>query len=296
MVLSLIFFIITGLRFSEAKALKPLKLRMTNWAQASRIIQVNPIVGIGLGNYEIQVPAFTRAGESQSIFAHNFFLQWIAETGILFSLLLLILLFVMMKKTIKEFFRRENIIFSAIVLAVLLYNLIDIGIYLTGAGIAITIALSQIYWSDKKKFRLPLLLITPLLLFMMVNFFADNAQKKADINLSQNNSLAAERLYKKCLTINPQSYRSLMGLALIANSRREFDNAENYLRRVLVLHPGYGYANHLLSRLMIQKVRYMDALYHAEISKVKNPFNPAYKRWHEHIKTTINRQLPTTRY
>ncbi|MCP5045550.1 MAG: O-antigen ligase family protein, partial [bacterium] len=80
MVLSLFLSITIGLRFSEIRELEPIKFRYSNWKQAARIIEANPLWGAGLGNYEAKIARYTRPGEARSIYAHNFFLQFTAET------------------------------------------------------------------------------------------------------------------------------------------------------------------------------------------------------------------------
>lgn len=80
--------IMSALNFKEGSNAE----RMKNWEQAAGVIEDYPLSGIGLGNYASHIdPA---SGERSSIYAHNTFLDIVAETGILnglvFSALILV--------------------------------------------------------------------------------------------------------------------------------------------------------------------------------------------------------------
>lgn len=98
MIFTLFFSVTIAMRYSEAKKMEPVKLRISNWNQAVRAVSSSPFWGVGLGNYESTVSYFTRSNEAKSIYAHNFVLQFIAETGIFISFFLLLLLILSRKK------------------------------------------------------------------------------------------------------------------------------------------------------------------------------------------------------
>jgi O-antigen ligase len=64
--------------------------RLKNWNQAWQIIQNNPLLGTGLGNYSLAVKP--TATEREPIYAHNLFLDITAETGILSGLIFIFIL------------------------------------------------------------------------------------------------------------------------------------------------------------------------------------------------------------
>ena len=54
------------------------------WAQAAtEMIKFNPLTGIGPGNYASAITAFEPPGIGRRFFAHNDYLQFISETGVL---------------------------------------------------------------------------------------------------------------------------------------------------------------------------------------------------------------------
>ena len=104
MIFTLFFSVTIALRYSEARKMEPVRLRVSNWRQAVRAIESSPFLGVGLGNYESEVSYFTRSDEAKSIYAHNFVLQFIAETGIFIPFFLLLLLIFSWKKVITKSF------------------------------------------------------------------------------------------------------------------------------------------------------------------------------------------------
>ena len=144
MVLALVFFLVTALRFSEARQLAPAKLRFVNWLQAGRVLAAAPLLGVGLGNYEAAVPAQVYPGEPASIYAHNFFLQLAAETGIPLFVLLLVVSLPFIKKNLAGLLRRENALFAAASILILFFCFFDVGIYFFAAGISLAVVASQV--------------------------------------------------------------------------------------------------------------------------------------------------------
>jgi O-antigen ligase len=64
------------------EGLTPLMLRLKNWEVAVRIFRSHPLFGVGLGNFG---DAFTRhlvPGMNETIYAHNSYLQIMAESGL----------------------------------------------------------------------------------------------------------------------------------------------------------------------------------------------------------------------
>jgi|GEM_PF-608762 len=104
MIFTLFFSVTIALRYSEARKMEPVRLRVSNWRQAVRAIESSPFLGVGLGNYESGVSYFTRSDEAKSIYAHNFILQFIAETGVFIPFFLLLLLIFSWKRLINKRF------------------------------------------------------------------------------------------------------------------------------------------------------------------------------------------------
>lgn len=310
MLLALFLSITIGLRFSEAREFEPIKLRITNWTQAVRIIGANPFWGAGLGNYESNISYYTRADEAKSIYAHNFFLQFIAETGILIPCILLLFLFLSGKKLLAlpalpapGVFKEKNIYITAF-LILLVYNAIDIGFYFFPAGIAAAVTLSQVYLHPRTrtgnynrkpvKIRLktaPNMVIAIVFIslstLLLLETAADSYQKKAYFLFSQKQYSDAETNYKKSLKINPFNYRSLTGCAytyfLIGSDSR----AETYLDRALAIYPNSAFGNYLKSKLEFKTNHFYRAFYHAAAAYRNNKINNQYRQWYEYLKHNL---------
>ncbi len=292
MILSLIFFVVVALRFSEARTMEPLKLRFSNWAQAARMASQSPLFGVGLGNYESEVSVFEKPGEASSIYAHNFILQWTAETGLFFLVLLIAASLMFGIKNYRLFLVRENIVFTSVILLVAVYNLIDIGIYFFAAGMALAICLSQVLPAAGNAERMPqltaLIVLSVILLFGQ---FAEDARKTADFWASRQEYGKAESAFRKSLKWNPFSYRPLMGMAVIRDLEGRSGEAKSLLESFLFRVPRSGYANYLLSKICYREGAYLTALYRAELAMKSNRRESRYRKWHESIKTELQNQL-----
>jgi tetratricopeptide (TPR) repeat protein len=308
MLLALFFFVITALRFSEARELEPIKFRVSNWTQAARVINSSPFWGVGLGNYESKISYYTKSEEAKSIYAHNFFLQFTAETGIIIPCIILLFLIFSRKKwlpTDPNLFKEKNIYISAFFL-LLVYNTIDIGIYFFPAGIAASIALSRIYPHKNNKNRktkkrsikriqtpnLVIMIIFVLLSILLVlETIADSYRKKADFQFSQEQYSDAVSNYNKSLKINPFNYKSMIGCGYAYFSTGSDLNADTYLERALKLYPDSAFGNYLKSKLEFKANRFYRSFYHAAAAYRKNKMNNRYRRWYRYIKHNLESEL-----
>jgi O-antigen ligase len=291
MVLALFFFLFVALRFSEARELKPAKLRFTNWLQAGRAIAATPLMGVGLGNYETAVPAYVYPGEPVSIYAHNFILQMAAEIGIPWLLFLLILIMPWLKKNIKKTLQRENALFTTLCILILFFNLFDVGNYFFTAGVCFAIAFSQVFAFEsqiRRRYLWPTIILAVVLL---VNEISVDRQQTADLMFSRREFTKAEHYYLQALQINPFSYRALLGRAAIAQKKADLVEAEQIYRKILAIYPGQAYANYMFSQAAHRRGAFLTALVYARQAAVANKRNKEYQRWHEYIKTSFANRL-----
>ena len=291
MTLSLIFFLVIALRFSEARKMEPLKLRFSNWVQAARMAVGSPLFGVGLGNYESEVSFYERPGEPSSIYAHNFILQWAAETGFPFLALLAVLVSLFLRKNHRQFLVRKNIVFTAVILLVAVYNLIDIGIYFFPAGLALSIALSQVFPSENRINAVTLVPLAVLSVLLLLNQAAENAEKSAGFWASQQEYAKAESEYRRSLKWNPFSVRPVMGLAVIREMEGKYGEARALLEKYLSRVPRFGYAHFLLSKIYYREGASLSALFQAEAAMKVNRRESRYRKWHESLKTELQNQL-----
>ncbi len=289
MVSFLVLSIIIALRYPEAKNLTPVKLRLSNWEQAVRMIDSAPIWGVGLGNYETEISYHTRPYEARSIYSHNFLLQFTAEMGILASLFLLVSA-ILARKRLRPPNLKGKEIYLAVLFVLLAYNVIDIGFYFLPAGIAAVIVLSQLYPPEEEKrklFLMPAVAAGVLCLLMGIYWVSENYRSSGDFSLGQKERVEALSYFEKSFTINPYNYKALLGYANVVFGDNRPEEAEKYLDRVLSLYPHASLPHYLKSKLALTKGYYFRAFYHAARAHRKNPLNQAYRTLYQEIKKRL---------
>jgi O-antigen ligase/Tfp pilus assembly protein PilF len=103
--------------------------RLVFWGNVMKMSKKNPILGIGLGNYQVESIPYERttANDSNvSLHAHNDFLEILAETGIINGLiyfsLFVILFFINLKNVIKRSGANKQIISLLTLLLIIVYG------------------------------------------------------------------------------------------------------------------------------------------------------------------------------
>ncbi len=316
MTLSLFLFIITALRFSEARELEPLKLRWSNWAQAGRIIQSAPFWGVGLGNYEAVISYYSLPSEAKSLYAHNFFLQFPAETGLIIPCFLLLFISARGKK-LKPAHYKEKIVYISVFLVVLFYSTIDIGLYFFSAGITAAITLSQVYpspWrghqphpliaaepvikkdekiTPGKDIRLIMMMMgfALLCLLMLAESISQNHRQTADFFYSQKDYENARQYYRESFNINPFNYNALVKYAELCSRFNNAEEAEKYLDKALKLYPDLSLAHYVQSQIRFKRKKLFEAYYHSAAAYYKNQLNTQYKQWFEFLRQNLESYL-----
>ena len=283
MILALVLFLVIALRFSEARELTPAKLRFANWMQAGRLVAASPLLGVGLGNYETSVPAQVLPGEPESIYAHNFFLQMAAETGLPLFFLLLVICWSFFKNNLVNLLRPENALFAAACILLLFFNFFDVGVYFFAAGISFTLAFSQVVAAEGPARPRHFVVVVLLAAALLLSEIGNNRQKSGDLWLSRQDLARAEVAYRGALKLDPFAYRAWLGLAHIAWQRQDLAQAELAGREVLRIYPRQPYANYLLSLAAWRRGAFLTALFHARQAAIASKRNREYLRWHEHI-------------
>ncbi len=294
MSLALVFFLLVGLRFSEARKLDPVKLRLSHWSQAFRMIEASPFWGIGLGNYEARVSEFTQSNEAHSIYAHNFFLQLSAETGLFFPFILLLALYCWRKKLFRQF-QREKAVYISILSALLLYSFIDIGFYFLPASILLVVSLSQLYRRHQGSPKLAPIVMIPLILVMGLFLVSDSHQREGDLLASQKKPADAAASYKRSFTVNPFNYKSLTGYGQLRLAEGKLEDAQYYLQKAHDIFPQSPLVNYLLSKINYAGQHYLSSYYQASVAYRRSKTNEEYKRWYEFIATNLQAELSASR-
>jgi len=102
------------------------KGRIETWKKAIEVIDNNPILGVGLGNYPLAIKA--SADYREPIYAHNTYLDIAAETGVINALIWIIFLFF----TALGLYKNKNkllIFASTSIIIFSVHSLVETGIY-----------------------------------------------------------------------------------------------------------------------------------------------------------------------
>jgi len=104
------------------------KGRIETWGRAEKIIFDNPAIGVGIGNYPLEIKS--AANYREPIYAHNTYLDIAAETGIFNALIFIGILFAAIQSFLKK--SKENIIFLAGAASLVIFSihsLVETAIY-----------------------------------------------------------------------------------------------------------------------------------------------------------------------
>jgi len=284
MIMALVVFIVVGMRYKEAKNLEPVKLRLTNWNQAVRMIKSSPLFGVGLGNYGANVSYYTEEREARSIYAHNFILQLVAEIGL--PLFIFILLFILYnrKKIIPENIKSKAIYLSVLGM-LLLYNLIDIGMYFFSAAVIFVVALSQIYPKRLKGNTISIVLLIISSLLYGAIYLSDSYLSEANLLVGLRKESKAYFMYEKSLKINPYNFTAILG----KSGFKELNiNEKNYLiDSALKIFPNYAVGLYKKSIIEYKRGHLLNALYYSGVAYKKSKINKVYRKWYEFIKRNL---------
>lgn len=296
MIFTLFFSVTIALRYSEARKMEPVKLRVSNWRQAIRAIEASPFLGVGLGNYESEVSYFTRSNEAKSIYAHNFILQFIAETGVFIPFFLLLLLLFSWKR-LKPPVSSQGVMYISIFAVLVVYNLIDIGFYFFAAGLMGVVVLSRIYPAaakTKAQYRLNLVILVLLSILLGVESVSESYRGEAEVLRNQDHPVEAGVNYTKSVAVNPFNFKSLSGLALLELSAQNPGKGGQYLDRILTLYPDSSAGHYLKSRVELAGGHLFRAFYHAARAHEKNPIEKKYRDWYRRLKENLDAHLKRT--
>ena len=291
-----ILLITLAMRFKHIKSANPISLRISHWKQTARIINDNKLIGVGLGNFKNIIPKYRKKGEADSIYTHNFVLQSISEFGIPFFIAFLILTVIFLKKNLKKILSLNFSVYMSCLPIIIIYNLIDIGIYLFSAGIITSIILSQISIEKKIHFKKStnivlgiLLLITSI--FLVLFNLSDYYQKNGDFFKSQKRYEQARKDYDLSLKFNPFNYKSYISKADLYFRLNNFNKSEELIKKALKLNNTYSYSNYLLSLIEIRNQNYINSLYYARVALEFNISNKKYRKWYETLRNKIKTEF-----
>lgn len=115
----------------------PIVQRWRYWQSAAAMWRDHPLLGVGLGGFGLAYERYRLPGASETLFAHNSYLQLGAETGWLGAVPLIWLLTALLRDAVRRCRRGDGIAVWALpgALAFLLHNLVNFDWYLPEVAI-----------------------------------------------------------------------------------------------------------------------------------------------------------------
>lgn len=125
--------------FARPSIAHPVEARLANWEIAAALWKESPWLGKGLGNYGIEYPRLRRRWMNETRYAHNSYLQLLAEAG----LAVLPLMGFLLWRWARGFFHRANVMGTGLetgCLAFLIHNAVDFTLFMPGTLLAFAMA------------------------------------------------------------------------------------------------------------------------------------------------------------
>lgn len=221
------------------------------WKTAYLIFRENIFLGCGFGNYMVLFKTFRPELVINTLFAHNIFMQLLAEIGLIGLLSFIVLLFSFYKKFVDRIIEGQDVSFYAyITLSItsfIIINLVDYSFFVPANMLMFFIVFSSMFYigAEQRK-NLKVNLYICLLIFVVVTYFiskpiiANNYYKKGiDSYVAGYYKLSIEEFEKaiNCDKKNPEYYAQVSRayFALYDKHRGEegqvyADNAIKYLK------------------------------------------------------------------
>ena len=120
--------------------------RVLMWKDTTRLIAAYPLFGCGLGSFESAFPTYGASSPNSTVdFAHNDYLQSLAELGAIGFLVLAALLVAISFKALRTAFQSESIhcryvglACSGALSAILLHSVVDFNLYIPANAMVLT--------------------------------------------------------------------------------------------------------------------------------------------------------------
>ena len=128
------------LRFADLGASEEITAndRVLMWQDTAQLIAAYPLFGCGLGGLESAYPKYGASSPNATVdFAHNDYLQSLAELGVIGSLILTVLFLAILVKALRTVFEPGSIQYRSLGLAccgslaaILLHSIVDFNLYI----------------------------------------------------------------------------------------------------------------------------------------------------------------------
>ncbi len=278
-IISTIFY----LRLDTLSTKNPLTLRLSNWKIALKVISEHPFFGVGLNNYTSFSLPLARERSEATKYAHNFFLQFFAETGIFCFMLMILTIFIWFFRPFKNISSSslEASVWGAL-FSILFYNLIDIGISFESFGF-LTIILFSFVEGRESCFKIEgrnlfifTLFFTVFLLFPLWTYITEELVQNANLNMGIDISSSEKKLIlaRKINPFNPKIYSYL---SFMESKKGNLLSSLQYIEKSISLYP-YSHSFYFEKSVILLKMRrYLEAYLSLREAEKLNPTFVPYR-------------------
>ena len=281
--------------------------RFVWWKTAYLIFKENVIFGCGFGNYMVLFKTFRPELVVNTLFAHNIFMQLLAETGIVGVLGFSVLLVSFYMKFIKRMKEGENSFFyiciATSITSFIIINLVDYSFFVPANMLMFFIVFSSMFYIEtEQRKNLKVNLYICLLIFVIAVFFlskpiiANNYYKKGiDSYVSGYYKLSIEE-FEKAINYdkkNPEYYAQISRayFALYHNNRGEqgqiyADNSIRYLKQAIDLNKYSAQLKESLAAVYWNNDKKEEALKYIQEAVKYDKYNPYYEEEYYKIKNS----------
>lgn len=234
-------------------AQNPIVLRLHNFRSGIEVYREKPLLGVGVGNFWIAYPKYRHLQGNESRYAHNNFIQVLAESGPVAEIGLLLLITYLLLAA-KKIARSQDVLATGLWagLAVIWSHwLWDYGLYapeLASAFFALFAALvTRVDPGPEKKAPVltlgMLFLLSAVLCFVCLWIFAEHRlAKKMEIEFSSGDQKIAKDYALKAIKMMPvDDYPEIVMAWILANEKAKPGPVLSHYRRAIQLNPRFAF-------------------------------------------------------
>lgn len=281
--------------------------RLVWWKTAYLIFKENIFLGCGFGNYMVLFKTFRPELVVNTLFAHNIFVQLLAEIGLVGLLSFIVLLLSFYKKFVDRLIEGKDVSFyvyvSLSITSFIIVNLVDYSFFVPANMLVFFMIFSSMFYVEseqRKKSKISFYVCLAIYAFILFSFakpvIANNYYKKGiGFYVSGYYKVAIEEFGKaiKFDKKNPEYYAqtSRAYFALYDKSRNEqgqiyADNSVKYLQKAIDLNKYSAQLRGALASVYWNNDKKEEALSAIQEAIKYDKYNPYYEEYYYKIKNS----------
>jgi hypothetical protein len=281
--------------------------RLVWWKTAYLIFKENIFLGCGFGNYMVLFKTFRPELVVNTLFAHNIFVQLLAEIGLVGLLSFIVLLLSFYKKFVDRLIEGKDVSFyvyvSLSITSFIIVNLVDYSFFVPANMLVFFMIFSSMFYVEseqRKKSKISFYVCLAIYAFILFSFakpvIANNYYKKGiGFYVSGYYKVAIEEFGKaiKLDKKNPEYYAqtSRAYFALYDKNRNEqgqiyADNSVKYLQKAIDLNKYSAQLRGALASVYWNNDKKEEALSAIQEAIKYDKYNPYYEEYYYKIKNS----------